>query len=247
MTAGYEGFFGLPGIRDEIYGQTFDEDTPDSLREMQASYGYNMLQSAFDAQVAKSMGEYQNYLGQSNMTHAANLEQRNNASQMEQQFNYGMHQMGAQFELQNQFANATYDRDIGMLAATGQQQMNLQDNQAYNQRLQTVTEGFEQRENTKLLNQSADYRAQVAADASKYGAKASADASMYGSQQAADASKYGADASLAGTTVSSQYGYKGQTESAALAAGASKYGAKVGADASVEGAKYGYKGQLAGS
>ena len=55
------------------------------------------------------------------MTHAANLEQRNNASMMEQQFNYGMHQMGAQFDYQNQYANAQYDRDIGMQAATGEQ------------------------------------------------------------------------------------------------------------------------------
>ena len=75
----------------------------EELRAMQYSYATNMAQSAFDAQVAKSMGQYQNALGQSNMTHAANLEMRNNASMMEQEFNYGMHSMGAQFDFQNEF------------------------------------------------------------------------------------------------------------------------------------------------
>ena len=33
---------------------------------------------------------------------------------MEQEFNYGMSSMGAQLDYQNDYANAQYDRDIGI-------------------------------------------------------------------------------------------------------------------------------------
>ena len=64
------------------------------------------------------MGAFQNALGQSNMQEGCQtLELANNSSMMQQEFNYGMQSMGAQFDFQNQFANAQNDRDIAMLAA----------------------------------------------------------------------------------------------------------------------------------
>ena len=46
MTAGYGGFFDVPGIRDSIY-ETFKdgggEDVSDSQREAHVAYGYNMF------------------------------------------------------------------------------------------------------------------------------------------------------------------------------------------------------------
>jgi hypothetical protein len=56
--------------------------------------------------------------------------------------------MGAQFDFQNEFANSQYDRDIGMIAAQGEDARKSTDNAAYNNRLQTIT----QREQDRLTD-----------------------------------------------------------------------------------------------
>ena len=109
-----------------------------------------MIQSAFDQQMAMQMAEFQAGVGTKNMETAANLELRNNSSLMQQEFNSGMASMGAQFDYQNQFANAQFDRDIGMLGATGEQTRKSQDNEAFNQRQNAIVAGEQQRQNTAL-------------------------------------------------------------------------------------------------
>ena len=143
----YPGMFNFQGIMDSFYGYkpSSDDEIGNSIKNTFAS---NMIQSAFDKEMAKEMGEFQNALGQSNMKMAADLELANNSSMMQQEFNYGMQSMGAQFDFQNQFANAQFDRDIGMIAAQGEDARKSMDNQAYNNRLQTIT----QREQDRLTD-----------------------------------------------------------------------------------------------
>ena len=135
----YPGMFNFQGIMDSFYSYKpgADDEIGNSIKNTFAS---NMIQSAFDKEMSKEMGEFQNALGQSNMKMAADLELANNSSMMQQEFNYGMQSMGAQFDFQNQFANAQNDRDVAMLAATGEDTRKTQDNQAYNARLQEITQ-----------------------------------------------------------------------------------------------------------
>ena len=136
----YPGMFNFQGIMDSFYSYkpaAADDEIGNSIKNTFAS---NMIQSAFDKEMSKEMGEFQNALGQSNMKMAADLELANNSSMMQQEFNYGMQSMGAQFDFQNQFANAQNDRDVAMLAATGEDTRKTQDNQAYNARLQEITQ-----------------------------------------------------------------------------------------------------------
>ena len=218
----FGGMFNLKGVMDSFYNYKPDknDETGSAIKNTFAS---NMIQSAFDQQMAMQMAEFQAGIGTKNMETAANLELRNNSSLMQQEFNSGMASMGAQFDYQNKFANAQYDRDIGMLGATGEQTRKNQDNEAFNQRQNTIVAGEQQRLNTALqggididrANIAADatkYQAQQSADASKYGADASKEASMYGSDKAAKASMYGADKSLEGVKYGADATIRNTTE-----------------------------------
>ena len=152
----WPGMFNFQDVMDKFYNYEPGEDD-EVGRSIKNTFQSNMIQSAFDKEMSKEMGEFQNALGQSNMQMAANLELANNSSMMQQEFNYGMQSMGAQFDFQNEFANAQYDRDVGMLAATGEDTRKTMDNQGYNQRLQTVTEGEQARlSDTNRIQQTSE-------------------------------------------------------------------------------------------
>ena len=88
----------------QFYGYNPGKDDSEG-RAIKNNFSANMIQSGFDAQMAKDMAQQQSAIAQSNMTHAADLEARNTSSNMQQEFNYGMQSMGAQFEYQDKFAN----------------------------------------------------------------------------------------------------------------------------------------------
>ena len=140
----YAGMYNFQGIMDSFYNYKpgGDDELGNSIKN---TFAANMIQSAFDKDMAKEMGEFQNALGQSNMKAAADLELANNSAMMEQEFNFGMDSMEAQFGYQNEFANAQYDRDIGMIAATGQDARKNQDNLSFNNRQEAIVAGEQQR------------------------------------------------------------------------------------------------------
>ena len=45
---------------------------------------------------------------------------------MKDEFNYGMQSMDAQFQYKNEFANAPFARDLGMVATGEQDRLNMQ-------------------------------------------------------------------------------------------------------------------------
>ena len=230
----FGGMFNLKGVMDAFYNYQPgpDDETGAAIKNTFAS---NMIQSAFDQQMAMQMGEFQAGIGTQNMQTAADLELRNNSSLMEQEFGAGMASMGAQFDYQNQFANAQYDRDVGMLGATGEQTRKTQDNEAFNQRQNTIVSGEQQRLNTALQGGIDIDKTNIAADATKYQADSSKEASMYGAQQSAEASKYGADKS----SEASMYGSNKAAEASMYGAKQSADASKYGADSSKEASMYG--------
>jgi hypothetical protein len=173
-----KGMFNFQGIMNQFYGYNPGKDDSEG-RAIKNNFSANMIQSGFDAQMAKDMAQQQSAIAQSNMTHAADLEARNTSSNMQQEFNYGMQSMGAQFEYQDKFANNQFDRDLGTLSATGEQERlgigakGAQDRlttvtQGEQQRLGTVTAGEQQRETMKEENR---LQAKTRADQSSYANK----------------------------------------------------------------------------
>ena len=111
-----KGMFNFQQIMNDFYNYKPEEGDVAGQMQKQAYQG-NMVQSALDAQLAQQLGQFNSALSQQNMTHQADLEQRNQSALMKEQFNYGMQNMDAQFQYQNSAANAQHDRDLGMLAA----------------------------------------------------------------------------------------------------------------------------------
>jgi hypothetical protein len=214
-----QGNFGFNQVMDEFYKfEPGEED--DEGRAIKRNFQANMVQSGFDQALSEAMAQTQSGIAQSNMTHAADLEQRNTAANMQQEFNYGMQSMAGQFELQDKFADNQSERDLGMLTATGEQQRLLENSKGLQQRYTIEAQGVQNKQMANIQGSYGNQQANIAADASKFGSEAAADASKFGSQQSADASKYGADKSAD----ASKYG-------SAVAADASKYGSQQAADA----------------
>ena len=110
--------FNFQQMMEDFYNYEPEEgDTQGQM--MKNAYQGNFLQSAIDLQLAMQLGQFNNSLAQNNMTHQADLEQRNQSALMRVKFNYGMRKMDAQFQYQNEFANAQHDHDLGMASAVG--------------------------------------------------------------------------------------------------------------------------------
>ena len=218
------------------YKPTADDKEGNAIKR---NFQANMVQSGFDASLAKDMAYSQAEIAQGNMTIAADLEQRNTAANMGQEFDYGMQSMEAQFKAQDKFADNQNERDLGMLNAQGEQARAQSETQGSQDRLTAAVQGGQDRSLAKVQGEYNVMDSKITADASKYGAKQTADASKYGAKQTADASKYQSDASVTNT--------KTQARSTDLATAASivntntqadadKYGAKQAANASKYGA-----------
>ena len=152
-----QGMFDFQKVMDSFYKfNPTDEDS--EATAIKRNFQANMVQSGFDSQLAKDMAQQQSSIAQSNMTHAADLEARNTSSNMEQEINYGMQSMGAQFDFQDKFANNQYDRDLGTLAATGEQE-----------RANISTQGEQGRETMREENR---LQAKTRADQASYANKA---------------------------------------------------------------------------
>jgi hypothetical protein len=206
-----QGNFGFNQVMNEFYNFKPDKDDSEG-RAMKRNFQANMVQSGFDQSLAKGMAKTQSGIAQRNMTHAADLEQRNTASNMQQEFNYGMQSMAGQFELQDKFADNQNERDIGMVAATGEQQRLLNKSKGRQDRLTTIAQGKQNKQLANIKGSYGNQQANIAAGASKYSAKQSADASKYSSKKSAEASKYGADATKEASMYQSDTSTKNITE-----------------------------------
>lgn len=152
-----KGMFNFQGVMDTFYGYQPGKDDSEG-RAIKNSFMANMVQSGFDAQLAKGMAQQQSQIAQSNMTLAADLEQRNTSANMAQEFNYGMQSMGAQYDFQEQFAQNQSKRDQAMVGVVGddnrktigaqgvQDRLNISA-QGTQDRLTTVTQGEQTRQN----------------------------------------------------------------------------------------------------
>ena len=106
-----KGMFNFQDVMSKFYNYQPGADD-DQGRAVKQSFMSNMIQSGFDANMAKDMAYSQSEIAKGNMLQAADLELRNTGALMNDEFNKGMLNMGAQFEFQNRFAEDQNVRDI---------------------------------------------------------------------------------------------------------------------------------------
>ena len=140
----YGGMFNFDKLFKDFYS---DDNKSDEQKIMKSAFQGNMVQSALNAQIAQGMAQQQSALSKDNMKFAADLEQRNTMDAMKQEFKYGTERQANEFELQNKFADNQYGRDLGMLAATGEQERKNIAAKGLQQRLGIITTGEQERLN----------------------------------------------------------------------------------------------------
>jgi len=201
-TAGsmYGGAFNLNSIMEQFYNWKPDAND-DEGRAIKNTTQADMVNSAFQTQLSQMMAQSQAGISKDMMNFQQMLERQAAGEARKEEFEYGMQSMGAQFEQQNNYANAQYDRDIGMLGATGEQERLNKEKQGNQDRLTQIVQGEQSRLN--IGAQGSQDRMNIAAqgesDIAKIGAQGEQDRQNITTQQAAQGLREQANISAQGT------------------------------------------------
>ena len=148
------GYMNFQNMMNQFF--TFQpEKGDDEGRALKYSFLGKVLNKGFESQLAMGMGEFQAGLSKDMMNHASMVSQMEQSNARKEEFGYGMRSMDKQYELQNQFQNQEFNRNIGMLGATGEQTRKNYAAQGVQNRLQTITEGEQDRLNMDKADQIA--------------------------------------------------------------------------------------------
>ena len=201
-TAGsmYGGAFNLNSIMEQFYNWKPDAND-DEGRAIKNTTQADMVNSAFQTQLSQMMAQSQAGISKDMMNFQQMLERQAAGEARKEEFEYGMQSMGAQFEQQNNYANAQYDRDIGMLGATGEQERLNKEKQGNQDRLTQIVQGEQSRLNIGAQGSQdrMNITAQGESDIAKIGAQGEQDRANIETQQAAQGLREQANISAQGT------------------------------------------------
>lgn len=113
------------------------------------------LGKGFDSELTKGMAEFQSGIYKDNALFGADLELRNQRDARADEFGYGMRAMDKQFELQDEYQNREYGRNIGYMQAGGEQTRKNYRAQGVEDRLSRITQGEQDRLNTAAVGDQA--------------------------------------------------------------------------------------------
>ena len=113
------GLGNLAGIQDEFFKPADKEDTARS--GLQLGLAADAIGKGMDSAFSKDMANFQSGQYKENSKFGADLQYDFDAKTRADEFGYGMRSMDKQFNLQDEFANRNYGRDIGMEQAQGEQ------------------------------------------------------------------------------------------------------------------------------
>lgn len=121
------GLFNFQNLMNEFYKYDTKDD-PDAAAMKNAFQG-NAIQSVFDTQQAKELAYANQEIASNAMNQASNLEQRNMAQVMKDEFVYGMTKMGQEYDFQSRFAVDEANRTLNQTAMQGDVDMNKTSNE----------------------------------------------------------------------------------------------------------------------
>jgi len=135
-----------------MFGQMVDQfmgtaqKKKDTLgRDIKMGLMGNMIGKGFDSLLTKDMADFQSGLYKDNARFGADLELRNQRDARADEFGYGMRAMDKQLEVQDEFQNREFGRDIGYMQATGEQQRKNMRATGVEDRLSRITQGEQDR------------------------------------------------------------------------------------------------------
>ncbi len=114
-------------------------------RDLKMGFAYNYLGKGLDYGLTKGMSEFQSGLYKDNALFGADLELRNQRDARADEFGYGMRAMDKQFELQDEYQNREFGRNIGYMQAGGEQTRKNYRAQGVEDRLARITQGEQDR------------------------------------------------------------------------------------------------------
>ena len=132
----------------DIMGQFYNympKSDDDEGRMMKNTYAMDTMTKFNDMNQAMIMAPFQAGISKDMMNQQFHLEQLGASNARKEEFSYGARGMMLAGQLQNEFANAQYGRDIGTMAAAGEQTRKNYRSQGVENRLGTITEGEQYR------------------------------------------------------------------------------------------------------
>ena len=114
-----QGMSNFGGMMDEFFKPADKEDTARS--GLQLGLAADFIGKYGDNAMSKDMANFQSGQYKENSKFGADLQYDFDAKTRADEFGYGMRSMDKQFNLQDEFQNRNFGRDIGKLQATGEQ------------------------------------------------------------------------------------------------------------------------------
>ena len=121
------GLFNFQNLMNEFY--KYDTKDDPYAAAMKNAFQGNAIQSVFDTQQAKELAYANQEIAANAMNQASNLEQRNMAQVMKDEFVYGMTKMGQEYDFQSRFAVDEANRNLNQIAMQGDTEMNKTSNE----------------------------------------------------------------------------------------------------------------------
>ena len=138
ISRGYENFGST--FSDNFF-QPVDKDY-DRMTNLQTGMYADQVGKNMDMARSEQQADFGSGLYKDNSLFGANLEMRNNRENRADTFEYGMRSLDKQFELTNEYADRSYGRNIGTMAAQTRKNYRAE---GVENRLGTVTQGEQQR------------------------------------------------------------------------------------------------------
>ena len=134
------GIFNFQDVMNKFYAYKPKEDDPEG-NALKTTFQGNMVQSILDTQLAKEMAFANQEIAANAMTQAADLEMRNQAEVMKNEFANGMSKMGAEYDYQSRFAVDEASRQLKQMATEGDINQNQTKLEGKENRLNLETQG----------------------------------------------------------------------------------------------------------
>lgn len=128
----------------DTFFQPVDKDN-DRINDLQTATYADQVGKNFDMARSEQQADFQSGLFKDNALFGANLELRNNREDRADQFAYTQRDKDKTFELTDEFQNREYGRNIGTMAATGEQTRKNYRAKGVEDRLGYITQGEQNR------------------------------------------------------------------------------------------------------
>lgn len=114
-----QGVSNFGAMRDEFFGKASKDDT--ARGGLQLGLAADAIGKGMDSAFSKDMANFQSGLYKDNSKFGADLQYDFDAKTRADEFGYGMRSLDKQFNLQDEFQNRQFGRNIGMEQAQGEQ------------------------------------------------------------------------------------------------------------------------------